>query len=84
MRVIAAVFGGAIVLSGATTDSLATLGNGLNTPPTGEIAVHPWIVSSNVVVATNNGVVPKDHPMHHFYQHKYRTPNSSGHGRRRR
>jgi hypothetical protein len=48
-----------------------------------DAAVRPWILSSNLIVATKNGVVPKHHPMYHFYQHKYRTPNSSGHGRRR-
>lgn len=84
MRIIAAVFGVAIALSWATTASLATPENGLHTAPGEDAAVRPWIQYSNLIVATNNGVVPKEHPMHHFYQHKYRTPNSSGHGRRRR
>ena len=84
MRIIAPAFGGAIALSGAATASLATPENGLHTALGEDAAVRPWILSSNLIVATNNGVVPQDHPMYHFYRHKYRTPNSSGHGRRRR
>ena len=59
MRIIAAAFGGAIALSGAATASLATPENGLHTALGEDAAVRPWILSSNLIVATNNGVVPK-------------------------
>jgi hypothetical protein len=80
MRKIAMALGAAFAFSGTTAPSQAMHGAASSAAQADAAAVQG---PSNPVMATNNGVVPKGHPMHHFYKHKYRTPNSSG-GRKRR
>jgi hypothetical protein len=83
MRMIVAAFTTTLALTGTITLSFAAPEHELSSALAGGPAAQHLIGASNSVMASNNGVVPKDHPMHHFYKHKYRTPNSSGHGRRR-
>ncbi len=80
MRIIAVVFGATLMLAGETIASHATLEHPSLAGQAAEVA-DPWTQSSDLLMATNTGVVPKHHPHYHFYKQKYRTPNGTGFSR---